>query len=278
MDIIKDAFDEGRDTDIPWLESEAKKNKIKLNVAIENYSMLANRSIGSIIRIAKLDPDTGKILQIFHSRLQAAQHIVKEILKTPKKNPISVTGNMALCIAAGWKSYGYYWKYLTEKEYIKLKHKDDGTIILVSGGKTSTEVYSSIREAGRALSMSESNIRKGLKTKKRINNRYFRYVNNQPKTLTFSSYTAAGTELGLSPNKARKLAQSGKPYNNYTIIINNNIAAKYQLYKNGVKYGTPVVSLRNASKLINYHIKTDHLATGRSFGPFKQWSIRPNVK
>src|SRR6185312_13975696 len=115
MEIIKEAFDEGRTTDIDWQKSNAKKNQLKLDIATENFSLMKQREFHSPIPLHQICPETGKVLNTFPSRIAAARYITTNILKRPTKNPLAVTGNMEMCIRAGWKAYGFYWKLATPK-------------------------------------------------------------------------------------------------------------------------------------------------------------------
>lgn len=110
MQVIENAFDEGRQTKVNWNKSQAKRDAIKLTVNLENFSAMTERERMSILPVDMICPNTGKVLASFPNRLAAATHIVNNILKRPEKNPISVTGNMDICMRGGWKSYGYYWK------------------------------------------------------------------------------------------------------------------------------------------------------------------------
>lgn len=111
MSIIKDAFYEGRETEVSWKKSAAKKNDVKMQVAISNIESFAKREklSGTPISLHRVCPSSGKVLQTYPNRLAAAEWIVKNVTKRTNQNPISVTGNLEMCMRAGWKSYGYYW-------------------------------------------------------------------------------------------------------------------------------------------------------------------------
>lgn len=119
MEIIKHAFIEGRETDVDWINSEAKRNQIKATVAIENFSTMSEKEFKAVIPLQQICPSTGAVLNTFTSRLAAAKYICTEILKRPDKNPVAITGNMEMCIRAGWKSYGYYWKIITKESMME---------------------------------------------------------------------------------------------------------------------------------------------------------------
>ncbi len=125
MKIVKEAFKEGRNTTVPWKKSKAKQNSLKLDVALENYSAMNDRQKNAIMPLHMICPNTGKILATFPNRLSAAKYICTHILDRPDKNPVSITGNMEICMRAGWKSYGYYWKIADEK-YARYTERGSG--------------------------------------------------------------------------------------------------------------------------------------------------------
>lgn len=108
--VIEDAFVEGRETDIHYDKSEAKRNQIKLEVALKNTALFSNKVANSAIPVDMICPNTGSILKRFNNRFEAAKYIVTDILKTPNRPPTSIYGNLTMCMRIGWKSYGYYWK------------------------------------------------------------------------------------------------------------------------------------------------------------------------
>lgn len=108
--VIEDAFIEGRETDVDYQQSEAKKNQIRLDVALKNISLFSNKAKHSALPVDMICPNTGKILKQFSNRFEAAKYIVTDILQTPNRPPHSIYGNLTMCMRIGWKSYGYYWK------------------------------------------------------------------------------------------------------------------------------------------------------------------------
>ncbi len=128
---------------------------------MENTETLAIREFNKIMPIQQICPNTGTVIQVFSSRLAAAKYITSDILKKPNKNPVAVTGNMEICMRAGWKAYGYYWKIMTEEQYIEKMTKASITPIFASrGGKVT--IYSSIQEAANVLGTSRQTLSKKL--------------------------------------------------------------------------------------------------------------------
>lgn len=161
MSIIKNAFDEGRTTKVSWDKSKAKKAEIKMEVALDNINAPKRNSMAPI-SLEMIDPNTGKALAYFPSRLAAATYIVNNILKRPEKNPLSVTGNLEICMKAGWKSYGYYWK-ISDKPI-----KNDMTgfdisegIVLYKNNKKSATYYS-YSEVAKVIGIDRSVLRKRI--------------------------------------------------------------------------------------------------------------------
>jgi hypothetical protein len=164
--VVEEAFVEGRETKTPWEKSKAKKKAIALEVAMENYSIESEKNVNGPRRNVPLDmicPDTGKVLASFPSRIAAARHIVTHILKRPSKNPVSVTGNLAICMNAGWKSYGYYWKYNPTGRYTLPEDFDitNGVVISSSGG-SSEKVCHSYAEIANLIDVDRGIVRKRI--------------------------------------------------------------------------------------------------------------------
>lgn len=165
--VIESAFIEGRETDVAWDESQAKKNEIKVDVFVKNHQKYGERAINSNIPLAKVCPDTGKVLDMFYTRLDAAKHIVTT--QNITYSPLSITGNMEMCMRLGWKSYGFYWKQVTMEEidqWVKSKSAaSDGKLIYLHTAKN-TKIIKSVGEAARLYDIPTSTLRGNLNTGK----------------------------------------------------------------------------------------------------------------
>lgn len=163
MSIIEEAFSEGRETKIPWSLSQAKKNDIKMQVAIQNMESLAKRQklAHTVIPIEQICPNSGKVLRVFDSRLQAAKWVVANVLNRPEKNPISVTGNMEMSMRAGWKSYGFYWRIADSLTGRSAPSPKSVPVFVVKGRKT--QRFPSIRTAATFLGACRSSVAKYIK-------------------------------------------------------------------------------------------------------------------
>jgi hypothetical protein len=117
--VIKSAFIEGRSTDTPWEDSKAKADANRLELFTSNVGNFNGRELRKRIHLARLHPTTLEELDYFPSRLEAAKWIVKNVLNRGEdgKKALSITGNMHMCIMCNYRSYGSFWKYLTEAEY-----------------------------------------------------------------------------------------------------------------------------------------------------------------
>jgi len=274
MEIIKDAFFEGRSKINKWDESEAKQNQIKLEVALDNFSSMKKREFQQTIRLQQICPKTGKILNTFNSRLEAAKHICLEILKRPEKNPIAITGNMQMCISNGWKSYGFYWKVVSNDQHEHSVHNAK-SIIVTGKGICAPRIYQSIERAANFYGMSEKTIKKYADSKEIYNGLHFRYVNSTPKDITFGSIVEAQKFLGISDRKITNLLANNKPYNNYTIKLDGyKSKLRYKLF---TKDGNVVYDdIQSISKKLK--IKTDvihhALSSKKSFGNVGQYRIK----
>lgn len=220
MSIVKDAFVEGRETEVDWGNSKAKKNDLKMNIAVSNMERQLDRKMFDKIQLARICPETGKVLQIYLSRLDAARWICKYVLKREDRNPVSVTGNMEMCRVAGWKSYGYYWKIL---ENSVPSSKNIPSAQKVYGRLLNSEfVFDSITEAANYINgMTGGNLTPNALRKRLTPQNGPIYVsiserrtmvleryNEQKKVLTFESYSEARRKLkvGIKELKNRKLS------------------------------------------------------------------------
>lgn len=239
MEVIREAFHEGRTTKTPWQKSEAKQNQLKAQVALENLAMMEKREFHTVMPLQQIDPDTGKVLRTFNSRLEAATWIVENVLKRPDKNPLSVTGNMEMCIRAGWKAYGYFWKIIDVKTLMDTT-AGNGTKIF---GKIGMKVrgFDSINEVADFTGVSRKVIARKLgkslgtmlESPLLKSALYIQPMNKEKKVLHYKSARTAATALGLHRATITKLAKSGDAINNYTITL-GTIApekTKYKLFK-----------------------------------------------
>lgn len=241
MEVIREAFHEGRTTKTPWQKSEAKQNQLKAQVALENFSVMEKRDFHTVIPLQQIDPATGKVLRTFNSRLEAATWICENVLKRPDKNPISVTGNMEMCIRAGWKSYGYYWKVIDVKTLMDTT-AGNGTKIF---GKINQKVrgFDSINEVAEYTGISRKVIARQLakakgvmlQSKKFTAPLYIQVMNKDKKTLHFANCREAAKELGVAMSTINNWVNKGEVVNNYTITLDSipttSIKPKYQLYQ-----------------------------------------------
>jgi hypothetical protein len=234
MQVIKEAFQEGRETDVTWNESKAKENAIRMEVFASNVENFNGRLFQSKISLARINPETGAEEELFATRLDAAKWIVKNVLKM-KSDPndrkaVTLIGNMHMSMQCGFRSYGSHWKYLTNEEYVALilkkAHKKNAKPVLVinnnksKGGKIS--LVSSIAEAQRLTGVSEKAIRRCLKvngtgTSNYVFRDYFKGYDRQ----VFKSMKEAISELGMTEDKIRHHIENVIPVNKTFIRIKN---------------------------------------------------------
>jgi len=253
MEIIKEAFIEGRQTKTNWKDSQAKQNQLKAQIALDNISMMEKREFHTVIPLQQIDPDTGKVLRTFNSRLEAATWVVHNVLKRPDKNPISVTGNMEMCIRSGWKAYGYYWKIIDVKTLID-NNVGGGTKIFGKIGMT-VRGFDSINAVAEYTGISRKTIARQLSkgigatlnSKKVAIPVYIQVMNKNKKTLRYKDSGEAARALGTTDNTVRNWVKSGDVINNYTIILDSIDIKKtqYKLYK-----GTKIHAVYDTQKAL----------------------------
>lgn len=265
MEFIKNAFTEGRETDTDWQDSNAKKDSIKLDVALENLSTMSSREKNALIPIHKICPDTGDILATFPSRLAACRHIVDDILKSPTKNPLSVSGNMEMCMRGGWKSYGFYWKIVDDVDdsgNVVYKNRHAKTLFY-SNGKQEL-VFKTRTDAAKHFGIHISTLREAVnkigKPKPFLKGAILQPVNNKPTVINVASVQEAADHAGCSYTIMLRIIKTGKPVNNYTYNVIKNIQSKsiksgnnfiptgYDLFENGKKIGSYVTITEMAAK------------------------------
>lgn len=205
--------------------------------------MMEKREFHTVMPLQQIDPDTGKVLRTFNSRLEAAVWIVENVLKRPEKNPISITGNMEMCIRSGWKAYGYYWKIIDVKTLMDTT-AGNGTKIF---GKTGLKVrgFDSINDVADYTGISRKVIARKLTKTLGVSLEgdkgmlYIQPMNKEKKVLHYKNANVASKDLGLAASTVAKIVKNRATINNYTIVL-DTIApkkARYQLYKGSKKVG-----------------------------------------
>lgn len=227
MSIIKDAFTEGRETKKKWERSQARKNDVRLEVGIQNLKWMNKRTSQGIMRMQQIDPETGETLNIFPSRLAVAQYIVDNILKDKTRNPVSITGNIEMCMMGNWKAYGYYWKQLDEASYIKNATKtpsnvSNGKPVFIYGGKGVNQIFPSIAAASRGINISEDIIKRCLDGKSgRVNSYVIQPFNNKLKTIRFKNVAEAVEKTGFAHKTITRYTKLKLPINNILYKIDS---------------------------------------------------------
>lgn len=243
MEIIKTAFAEGRETDTDWEESKAKRNQIKMSVALENYSTMNNREFHSLIPIQQICPESGNVINTFPSRIAAARHIVNNILERPDKNPVAVTGNMHMCMSNGWKSYGFFWKMVNVSP-VKLPTSANAKKVFVIMGRSST-ICPSMQYAADLIGVSAKIIKTAItpnsKNKSIPTNVIVQDYQPTLRTLEFGSLKEAADYANCSTATLAKWIATGVSVNNTIYNITNykglngykgTPSKLYTLYKN----------------------------------------------
>lgn len=281
MEIIKEAFDEGRTTDTEWQKSRAKKNQLKLDVTMENFSVMKQRDFYAPMPLHQICPETGEVLNTFPTRLAAARHIVKNVLKRPKKNPLAITGNMEICMRGGWKAYGFYWKLATPKTmetYAKSPANSRKVFVL---HRNSGGVFPSIQSAADTFNVSTDVIRNRLKPNAKVRKKHLfaQEYNPTPRTLTFNSILAAAQYANVSAVRMTKWIRSGAVINNTTYTSNTKFKVSprnvYVLYKNGRKLGE-FNTVTDIAARVGIHLDTamKKIKKKELMGEFNQYRVR----
>lgn len=268
MEIIKDAFIEGRETEVSWEKSESKKKSVKAEIALENLSLMKKREFGSVMPLERICPETGRVLETYPSRLAAARWIVDNVLKNPNKNPLSITGNMEMSMRCNFKAYGYYWK-LVDGNRSNVNQTAPNSKKVFAMGKLvpgAGLVYSSIGEAARAYDVSEKVVRnriKGVYSSDGVQRTgqlgFAEEYNPTKRVKKFSSIAEAARTIGINERAMRKWAESGKYINNTKYVVESlTLTApkpKYILYKGKKKVGEYATS-EEVSKVVGLHRTT----------------------
>lgn len=265
MSVIKEAFTEGRETDTDWEASKAKRNQVKMENALENISMMKKREFHSAIPLEQICPDTGKVLNFFPTRMDAARWIVANVLDNKNKNPLSITGNMEMCMRSGWKAYGYFWRLSTAEKSLKYaKTNPAAKEVFVRHGMASA-VYPSIAEAARVIGVSPKSLAarldnnaiariKGANSKKAA---LAQFYNPKKKTLVFDSAAEAKKYFGDTKNsRFYDSIKKGITFNNTNIRVKDgNKKPSYKVYK-GRNVIATVDSLAKVSEIVGVHRTT----------------------
>lgn len=223
MEIIKDAFEEGRSTKVDWDKSVAKKNEIKMRVALENFSTMSKRERLQIMPLHMICPESGKVLRTFGSRIAAARYICESVLNRPDKCPFSVTGNLEICMRAGWKSYGYYWQIADASYADKRPGPFRGKEIWyrVNGRDY---IYESISKFASQHGLDRETVRKMLKPNLKNIPEVFKgklvmYVNPSECKMVFSTRSEAASHFNCGVRMIDNIVAAGGWVNNYHITI-----------------------------------------------------------
>lgn len=277
--IIKDAFIEGRTTDTHWDDSTAKQNQFKLDLFTSNIDNYNGKEFGKPIRIQRLDPQNGKVLQTYASRLEAGCWVATNVIKTAApdvvKKAVSVTGNMHMCISNGWKAYGYYWKYIDDKQFtnsVKTQKNAHNAKMIGVSYLNRHSLFSSIAEAAKSLNISDKTISSSIKNKKRTTSGHLFYeYNDTPQIKSFNTVAEASAFTGLSANSVCRYASNGKYFNNYKLEIKNIVKKKptYKVYSGNTHIHT-LPSKLQLQKTLNLSRKAiDKMVKGQKNGIYR---------
>lgn len=225
--IIRSAFNEGRDTDVDWQDSDARKNEIRLDTFTGNINNFNGRTFNSKMPLEQICPDTGEVLRTFDSRLEAARWIVKNVLK--RKDPdnrkaTSLTGNMHMCMVCGYKSYGYYWKAVDPakrtRDILETSKKIGGTPV-VAFAPYRVILAESVNAASELTGVSRDRIRRGLDVYSPACDGYsFRRYHPKPIKVSFVSVADAMRYFGVARSAINSwLEDGGKSPTNHIISI-----------------------------------------------------------
>ena len=230
MKVIQDAFHEGRETDVSWEDSKAREDEIRLDAFVSNVENFDGRVFKQVIPLEQVCPATGKVLRTFGSRLDAARWIVANVLKVddPKgAKAQSITGNMQMCMALGYKSYGFYWKTINEAKH-KAKLLDTAKqlgskALFVLDNRTAVvkpATFPSIAAAAKCFGISERQIRRcmadGTPAYKGV---VFREYNPVVKKKHFDDVESAAEFFGVKPTYIHSVLVKGSTINNIKFTL-----------------------------------------------------------
>jgi len=254
MEIIKEAFTEGRETKTQWELSQAKKNQLQVDIALENFSLMKRREFRQVIPLKQICPLTGKVLNVFTSRFAAATYIVNEILKRPDKNPLAVTGNIEMCMRAGWKAYGFFWKLANPKEFMNGDKERAGTNLWISKGLRGG-VFNSIESASQAFKLSPDFVSKRLKNKKsnrKMDGVCIQAYNPIKRTLNFDTVASAARYAGVHDHVMLKWVDKAREINNTVYTVTTRKVAKREY---NISQGNKIIATYNKAKDVAKHLK-----------------------
>jgi hypothetical protein len=228
IEIVKEAFEEGRNTETSWSASEAKKNQIKLDTFTSNAKNFSGAKFNELIALEQVCPLTGDVINSFGSRIDAARWIVTNVLKVDDPNglkALSVTGNMHMCMASGWKSYGYYWRRISKDEQqakVLTKAKKVGGKALVvfdcRNKCVKESIFASTKEASRSLGIPERTIGDHIGSEK-YRGFVFRHFNARQTGKTFADFLEASDFFNLPQSYIKKAVLDARPINNIAITV-----------------------------------------------------------
>lgn len=121
MTIIKDAFKEGRNTDVTWENSETLK-KFELSQMTENNISIFTDSLEKYKskKISQYDTVTGEKLRTFSSISEASRWLMDFHNKKKSHSKVyQMNGNLRMSMMLGYSSYGFYWKIHSHKSNVK---------------------------------------------------------------------------------------------------------------------------------------------------------------
>jgi hypothetical protein len=109
MNVLKYAFEEGRDTKISWEKSQSLKHAHLLEIQLNNIKNIRLRK-GRALKLAQLHPTSGKVINVFPSGFAAARWVWANNKKyTSEVQKYQIFGNMQSQLVKGAIAYGYYW-------------------------------------------------------------------------------------------------------------------------------------------------------------------------
>lgn len=229
LNVIKEAFTEGRETDIDWNQSEAKENQVRLETFVSNTRNFDGHVFGQPIALEQVCPKTGKTLATFSNRLEAAKWIVTNVLRISDPNnrkAMSITGNMHMCMLAGFKSYGYYWRRIdTQKhnESLVERAKKLGSTAIFAISNTAvvkTMTFASIGEAAKATGVPATTIRANMyEYADPVKGWSFRPYNPRANSRHFRSVKGAAMYFGTKESYIRTVVAKGMTINGVTLKV-----------------------------------------------------------
>lgn len=278
MTVVKEAFHEGRETSVDWDDSKAKRDEVKLSTFSANVDNFNGRTYGAPIALEQVCPDTGKVLQTFSSRFAAAKWIVVNVLKLDDpsgKKALSITGNMHMCITAGWKSYGYYWRTINAEKHHERLVKVSGKVghgalhvLDVRNHVVKTLTFASMHEARGSLGVSDSTIKKTLALKTPVyKGLVFTRYNLTPKVKKFKDIESAAKFFHAPAYYISKMIAAGTPINNYTIEVPQAPKTEVVVIRDRKVVGTfPTVKAAAESLGVTRHVVSKAISFNRKIG------------